>query len=130
MGRIQYIVLLFGGIPRETGTASPSRGKAMNPLRKINCWEFRKCGRQPGGRKVEERGVCPAAVDFARDGTYGGRNGGRCCWTVAGTYCFGEVQGTFAKKFKNCMECDFFWLVANEEEDFVPSAAFPSASRV
>jgi hypothetical protein len=97
-------------------------------LRKLNCWEFRECGRQPGGRNAEDLGVCPAAADVVRDGTYGGRNGGRCCWTVAGTYCFGEVQGTFAKKFNNCMECDFFWRVASEEEEFVPSAAFPSVS--
>jgi len=27
---------------------------------KLNCWEFKKCGRQPGGPKVAELGVCPA----------------------------------------------------------------------
>ena len=79
---------------------------------------------------AEEQGVCPAAVAAERDGTYGGKNGGRCCWSVAGTFCSGEVHGTFARKFSDCMECDFFWLVASEEEEFVPSAAFPSPSRV
>jgi hypothetical protein len=32
---------------------------------------------------------------------------GRPCWAVAGTFCDGEVQGTFAKKLINCMDCDF-----------------------
>jgi hypothetical protein len=61
---------------------------------------------------------------------YGGKFGGRCCWTVAGTFCFGEAQGTFARKFNDCMECDFFWLVAGEEEEFTPSAAFKSSSPI
>ena len=78
---------------------------------------------------MEELGLCPAALDVSRDGKYGGTNGGRSCWTVAGTYCFGKVQGTFARKFDDCMECDFFWLVAGEEEEFVPSAAFRPPSR-
>lgn len=79
---------------------------------------------------MDELGLCPASVDAARDGVFGGRNGGRSCWTVAGTYCFGNVQGTFARKFDDCMECDFFWLVAGEEEEgFTPSAAFPLPSR-
>jgi len=88
---------------------------------KVNCWEFRKCGRQSGGEKAEELGVCPAASENGRDGINGGTNGGRCCWTIAGTYCFGEVQGTFARKFDDCMECEFFWVVAREEEEFTPS---------
>jgi len=55
------------------------------------------------------------------NGIHGGTNGGRSCWAVAGTFCFGEVQGTFANEFKNCMDCEFFWLIHGEEEDFVPS---------
>ena len=70
---------------------------------------------------MEGLGVCPAATENGRDGINGGTNGGRCCWAIAGTFCFGEVQGTFARKFDDCMECEFFWVVANEEEDFTPS---------
>jgi hypothetical protein len=88
---------------------------------KINCWELRKCGRNPGGEKVKELGNCPAATDARLNGINGGTNGGRCCWTIAGTFCFGEVQGTFARKIDDCMECKFFWLVADEEEEFAPS---------
>ena len=89
---------------------------------KINCWEFQRCGRQPGGENAKESGTCPAAVEARLNGVNGGTNGGRSCWTVAGTYCFGDAQGTFARKFNDCMECEFFWVVAEEEEEFTPSA--------
>jgi len=82
---------------------------------RLNCWEFKKCGREPGGAKVAELGVCPAAQEKLFDGIFGGRNSGRACWVVAGTFCKGEVQGTFAQKFKNCSKCEFFRLVQREE---------------
>jgi len=88
---------------------------------KVNCWDFRKCGRGPGGEKGKKLGTCPAATDARLTGINGGTKGGRSCWTVAGTFCFGEVQGTFARKIDACMECEFFWLVADEEEEFTPS---------
>ena len=81
-----------------------------------NCWEFMKCGREPGGVKVPELGVCPAASDTTSDGLNGGSNGGRICWAVAGTFCGGEVQGTAAEKQLSCMTCDFFKLVKEEED--------------
>jgi hypothetical protein len=40
---------------------------------------------------------------------------GRACWVVTGTLCTGEIQGTFAKKFKNCSMCDFYEQVKKEE---------------
>jgi len=30
------------------------------------------------------------------------------CWQVAGTFCGGEVQGVFARKFGDCGKCDVF----------------------
>ena len=82
---------------------------------KKNCWEYKKCGREPGGEKVRELGICPAATEKRLDGIHGGKNAGRCCWVVAGTLCKGEVQGSFAKKFRNCQVCDFYELVKQEE---------------
>ena len=64
----------------------------------MNCWEFKKCGREQGGPQVAEFGVCPAYT----------RNAGDACWMVAGTFCGGEVQGTFAEKQQNCMNCNFY----------------------
>ncbi|SPE30429.1 conserved hypothetical protein [Candidatus Sulfopaludibacter sp. SbA6] len=82
--------------------------------RKLNCWEFKKCGREPGGPKVKELGACLAASTFAK-GANGGTNGGRLCWALSGTLCGGKVQGTFAQKIVNCMECGFYKLVRQEE---------------
>lgn len=54
----------------------------------MNCWEFKKCGRQQ---------TCPAYP-----------NHGNRCARVAGTLCGGKVQGIFAMKLTNCMHCDFY----------------------
>ena len=81
---------------------------------KVNCWEFKKCSREPGGAKVAELGVCPAARSDS-SGINGGTRGGRICWAVAGTLCGGKTQGTFATKAANCMNCDFYVAVKREE---------------
>ena len=83
--------------------------------KKLNCWEAKKCGREPGGVNVHELGVCPVATEARLDGAHGGRNAGRACWVVAGTLCRGEVQGTFARKFATCEQCDFYLEVREEE---------------
>jgi hypothetical protein len=63
----------------------------------MNCWEFKKCGREQGGGKSKELGVCPAWP-----------NAGKGCARVGGTLCGGQVQGSFAAKLGNCMKCDFY----------------------
>lgn len=52
-----------------------------NP-RLIKCWERLDCARKD----------CPS---------YGGDR----CWAVAGTFCHGEVQGSFAQKIGDCRKC-------------------------
>ena len=87
---------------------------------KLNCWEFKKCGREPGGVHEHDLGVCPVAKELRLDGTHGGRAAGRLCWVVAGSLCGGQVQGTFAKKFESCEKCDFYAMV--REEEFLASS--------
>lgn len=82
---------------------------------KLNCWEFKRCGRQPGGARVSELGVCPAATETRVDGVNGGANGGRCCWVIVGTLCGGQVQGSFVTKVSSCLKCDFNNQVVMEE---------------
>jgi len=84
-------------------------------LSKINCWEFKNCGREPNGSKINELGVCPSSTEIALDGVHDGKNAGRACWVVGGTICQGKIQGTFAQKYINCVECDFYQTVKEEE---------------
>jgi two-component system NtrC family sensor kinase len=56
------------------------------------CWEFMKCGRD-----INSELKCPAYPNF-----------GSVCWVVAGTFCEGKVQGTFAQKYEDCSKCDFY----------------------
>lgn len=66
---------------------------------KIKCWEYMKCGRDKDATIK-----CPAYPNF-----------GRICWVVAGTFCEGKVQGTFAQKYRNCKKCEFYKKVTNKE---------------
>lgn len=90
--------------------------KSFSDLKK-NCWEIKKCGREMGGIRVEELGVCPASLSAKGDGINEGKNSGRICWAVAGTLCDGKVQGEFVHKQASCMECNFFKMVLEEEND-------------
>ena len=67
-----------------------------------NCWEFKECGREEGGKKIKDLGVCPASPDHGKD-----------CWEIAGTFCGGKVQGTFAQKKGSCMACDWYKHIKN-----------------
>ena len=82
-------------------------------MRPLNCWEARACGREPGGAKVDEMGVCPAATESRLHGCNRGSNGGRACWAVPNTECaktFNTVE-----KFTHCLQCAFFNRVDEEE---------------
>lgn len=80
-----------------------------------NCWENKKCGREPNGAKALQLGVCPASTETRTNGINHGKNGGRACWAISGTLCGGIVQGSFASKLGNCMKCEFYQMVGMEE---------------
>jgi hypothetical protein len=88
---------------------------AMGKVAKRNCWEVMGCGREPGGGNVKGLGECPAATDERLEGVHGGKKAGRACWVIAGTFCSGDVQGTFAQKYGDCTSCEFFRQVRSEE---------------
>lgn len=100
------LVMLVGGNGGGNGktiTSSYSSGRGLeNKAEKkdMNCWEFKKCGREAGGAKAQQLGVCPAYP-----------NHGTQCARIAGTFCGGKVQGTFSNKLKNCMKCNFYQSV-------------------
>jgi hypothetical protein len=82
---------------------------------KQNCWEIKKCGREIGGLMSSELGVCPAASTEKLDNSNGGKNGGRSCWVVAGTFCGGKAQGIFAQNLQSCMICVVYITIKSEE---------------
>lgn len=77
-------------------------------MKKIRCWEFKNCGREPGGRNAEDLGVCPVTVNEDLEGCSDTENICSRCWTEVGTLCGGEVQGLYAKKVGSCLKCDYF----------------------
>ncbi len=85
---------------------------------KLNCWEYKKCGREENGSNIKSLGVCPVSKESRLDSIHGGVNGGRACWVVSGSLCDGEVQDSFSEKYKKCFECDFYNLVKGEEDSF------------
>ena len=86
----------------------------MKTREKVNCWEFKKCGREREGGLINALGICPAAAAEKLNGMHGGMNAGRACWFVVGTLCNGDTQGTYAKKYRSCICCDFYKLVKEE----------------
>ncbi len=86
--------------------------------KKLNCWEYIKCGREPGGANVDKLGVCKAPLTTRLHKVNGGINGGRICWIIAGTY--GAYKSKFvdcteAHKISSCLECEFHQKVLEEE---------------
>lgn len=84
-------------------------------MEKYNCWELLECGRQEGGKKVSELGICPATQAGKGSGMNEGKQGGRICWAIAGTLCGEKVQGVFAQKRETCRMCPVYLLVKSEE---------------
>jgi hypothetical protein len=84
---------------------------------KRNCWEVLGCGLEPGGKHVGAKGPCAAAIEVRADGMHDGVNGGRVCWSIIGTQCYGGHQTTFAAKMNVCLKCAFYRQVQAEEGD-------------
>jgi len=103
-------------------------------MAKQNCWEFNKCGREPGGIKAVETGVCPATTATSCTGLNNGSNGGRMCWAVSGTFSTGRIKGAYAREF-SCLNCGFLRSVCKEEsicsyEQLTPDRIYYEKSRM
>ena len=82
----------------------------------LNCWEFKKCGREPGGKNTLEHGVCPVAIEIGADGVHNGKNGGRCCWVITNSVYEENSYGFSLEKSRKCRECDFYLFVEKSEK--------------
>jgi hypothetical protein len=93
--------------------------------RKLNCWEFKNCGREKGGLMVSVLGECPVAGAMDHDGQNDGIAAGRVCWTIK---CTGNrLAGAGLGPGHNCHACEFYRRVIHEQEE---KAQFRFASPV
>ncbi|RWX51651.1 hypothetical protein VU01_11033 [Candidatus Electrothrix marina] len=94
----------------------------MTNERTINCWEFKKCGREPNGINAFALGVCPVSTYDRLNGVHDGKNGGRCCWIFHGAFSCGmEDPASYEVETAECGKCDFYSLVKKSKELLVAS---------
>lgn len=84
-------------------------------MNKFNCWEFMKCGREPGGENADESGVCPVASERSANGLNGGVNGGRICWIIAENCCINNGRNPHMSQEDCCFQCEFRYRVTQDE---------------
>lgn len=84
-------------------------------MRRQNCWEYFQCGFEPGGSRVKEYGVCPAAISGPYDGMNRGRFAGRFCWAIEGTIGDCKKIGTKEEQLMRCIQCEFMKKVHDDE---------------
>jgi hypothetical protein len=82
---------------------------------KLNCWQFKNCGREPGGVLAEALGECPVAAAMKFDGLNDGVGAGRACWMVPDSACR-ESRSQMAR-IDPCHTCDFYKRVVFEQEE-------------
>lgn len=73
----------------------------------INCWDYMKCGRELGGKKVDECGVCPVVTYTAFNKINDGFNGGRYCWEIVGTFPISNLRCSLQLKSKTVLCATF-----------------------
>ena len=78
--------------------------------KKLNCWEFKNCGREPGGLMADVLGECPVSSAMKYDGLNEGVGAGRACWMVPNSVCSHKRGGS-------CCNCEFYKRVVFEEEE-------------
>ncbi len=74
-----------------------------------------ECGREPKGIEDRMYDTCSVPTFTEADGLNDGKNGGRICWAIAGTFGNGNVTGKYACEKFSCANCDFFKLVSDEQ---------------
>lgn len=91
-------------------------------MKKINCWEFMRCGREPEGSNVSRLGICPVTTFVRADGFCEGTNGGRACAYLSRIYdldCNASRRLSLKdvlvdKKTHRCENCNFYEVLKNE----------------
>ncbi|MCI5141605.1 MAG: hypothetical protein D3909_07730 [Candidatus Electrothrix sp. ATG1] len=85
----------------------------------VNCWEFKKCGRETGGRNLSVFGICSVPVEFGFDGVNDGKNGGRSCWIIRESACEQVMRQCCVQEIRECRQCEFFTSVLKSKVKLV-----------
>ncbi|UCD63299.1 MAG: hypothetical protein JSW34_11190 [Candidatus Zixiibacteriota bacterium] len=83
---------------------------------KLNCWEFKNCGRQRGGLMADLLGACIVPEFMKYDGLNDGSGAGRACWMVPHSVTDGHNRRT-ATCSRRCYTCEFYKRVVFEQEE-------------
>lgn len=81
-------------------------------MKKPNCWEVKACGKCI---TIAGDEACPVCKETKAHGIHDGVNAGRTCWVIPHTKCGGSTQGSFGSKFDNCVVCNFYKMVKEQE---------------
>ena len=75
---------------------------------KPQCWEVMKCNNQTN---------CVVAINVKYHNLHDGKNAGRACWLVAGTFSKDKSnKNSCINKVSTCMNCNFFAMVQEQEQ--------------
>ena len=83
----------------------------------MNCWEFKECGREPGGENAQELGVCRASIEDKFNNINLGVNAGRYCWKIKLSEDNHNSSDKTLSTIVDCIECDFLIKVKTEEKN-------------
>ena len=86
--------------------------------RKINCWEFQKCGREPGGKNIDKYGVCFVPVSIEYNGINDAKNEGRFCWSLRESACENIMRKCRVNEIKECRRCTFYIFIQESDPLF------------
>jgi len=90
---------------------------AAHATRKLNCWQFKNCGREKGGLLAGALGECPVASALKYDGLNDGVGGGRACWMVEDSCC--RMIALARGQGNPCRHCEFYQRVLYEQDQAV-----------
>ena len=83
--------------------------------KKLNCWEFRNCGREKNGLMAGVLGECPVPKAMRYDGLNGGQGAGRACWMICPAV--RQSSAPNGQRAVPCLQCGFYQRVLFEEEE-------------
>ncbi|MEW6412419.1 MAG: two-CW domain-containing protein [Candidatus Zixiibacteriota bacterium] len=83
--------------------------------KKLNCWEYKNCGRENGGLMAPILGECPVPSYLKYDGLNGGIGAGRACWMVPHGLCSSASGSSVCSR--RCYTCEFYKRVVFEQEE-------------